>query len=70
MPDERLPVVMDIAEQETAIEHVTVLVLEALSVTVRLKVEVCTALGVPLTRPVDGVRARLAGRLPLVIEYV
>ena len=59
---------MDIAEQETAIVHVTVLVLEALSVALRLKVEVCTALGVPENRAF--VRAMPFGGLPLVIEYV
>ena len=59
-----------IAEQETAIVHVTVLKLEALSVALSVKVDVCTALGVPLTRPVEAVSERLAGRLPLVIEYV
>jgi hypothetical protein len=40
-----------------------------LSVTVAIKVDVPLVVGTPEMTPVDGVRVRLAGRLPEVIDH-
>ena len=68
MPEGRLAVVMDNAGQPTAMEQETVLVFDKVSVDLRLKVEDCTVVGVPLTSPLDAVIDKPDGRLPPVIE--